>query len=250
MRWNGWAVLGHGACAVVLGVVSQIGAVAYALSLLVSRRIVVFILAYAGLSAAAIAVVPQTGRVPLPCGGEGALRSQSMLYCVLHRHYVVPELLDVADDLAQALDAAFPGTVTLTLDASLPFGDFPLLPHLSHNDGRKLDLALFYRDDSGYLPGETRSPIGYFAFEPGPTDCPARFPTLRWDLNWLQPFWRVLSLDEERTRFAVQWLADDARVTRIFLEPHLVVRLGLSSAKIRFQGCNAARHDDHIHFEI
>ena len=234
----------------ILAIISQVGGVAYLVSLFFSRRVLIFILAYAGLSASAIAVAPQTGRVPLPCWSNPTLQSQSPLYCVLHRHYVVPELRQVAQDLADAVDAAFPGTITLTLDASLPFGDFPLIPHLSHHDGRKLDLAFYYADEAGYRPGVTRSPIGYFAFEPGPTDCAVSFPTMRWDLDWLQPFWRDLSLDADRTRFAVQWLADDPRVTRIFLEPHLVQTLGLSSPKIRFQGCNAARHDDHIHFEI
>ncbi|WP_332712347.1 hypothetical protein [Pelagibacterium mangrovi] len=234
----------------LLFIVSQIVGMAYLVGLFFPRRLLAVLVAYGALSVSAIAVAPQTGRVPLPCWSEGTLKSQSVLYCLLHRHYVVPELREVAQDLADAVDAQFPGTVTLTLDASLPFGNFPLVPHLSHNDGRKLDLAFYYGDETGYRPGATRSPIGYFAFEEGPTACEADLPTMRWNLEWLQPFWHDLSLEVERTRFAVQWLADDPRVTRIFLEPHLAQSLGLSSPKIRFQGCNAARHDDHIHFEI
>ncbi len=33
-------------------------------------------------------------------------------------------------------------------------------------------------------------------------------------------------------------------------KPHLKTRLKLSSAKIRFHGCQAVRHDDHIHVQL
>ena len=58
------------------------------------------------------------------------------------------------------------------------------------------------------------------------------------------------ALEPLRLRAALELLARDSRVTRVFLEPHLVRRLGASSPKLRFQGCGAARHDDHIHIEI
>jgi hypothetical protein len=35
------------------------------------------------------------------------------------------------------MDEKFPGTVTIALDANFPFvNGFPLLPHLSHADGK------------------------------------------------------------------------------------------------------------------
>ena len=38
---------------------------------------------------------------------------------------------------------------------------------------------------------------------------------------------------------------------KILLEPHLAHRLGVEGRpNIRFQGCRAARHDDHIHVQI
>ena len=78
--------------------------------------------------------------------------------------------------------------MTLALDGGFPFLDgFPLLPRLSHDDGRKLDLAFL--------------------------------------------------------------LAADPAVERLFLEPHLQARLGLSDPRIRFPRCRAARHDDHIHVQ-
>ena len=139
----------------------------------------------------------------------------------------------------------FPGSATRVLDANFPFFDgFPLLPHLSHDDGRKVDIAIWYEG------GPLRSPIGYFTFEPGPTDCPARWLTLRWDLDWLQPLWPDLPLDAPRTAHAVEWIAADPRVEKLFLEPHLQSSMGLAHPKLRFQGCRAARHDDHIHLQL
>jgi hypothetical protein len=39
-------------------------------------------------------------------------------------------------------------------------------------------------------------------------------------------------------------------IERIFIEPYLAARLGVSSPLLGFQGCRAARHDDHIHIQI
>ncbi len=56
--------------------------------------------------------------------------------------------------------------------------------------------------------------------------------------------------DAERTAALVNILAANKRVEKIFIEPHLKRRLGLSSPKIRFHGCQAVRHDDHVHVQI
>jgi hypothetical protein len=72
-------------------------------------------------------------------------------------------------------------------------------------------------------------------------------------MDWFQPLVRDdVTLEEERSRAALQWLATegpDRGIEKILLEPHLKARLGLDSDLIRFQGCGAARHDDHIHVE-
>lgn len=239
------------AIAAVLTIVTQLGGIAWLLARYFRFRKIAFVLLYAGLSFSSLWIAPIFGRVPLACGGEGTLRAQSWHYCLLNRQYVSPGLKDVAQDLANRVAEEYPGTITLTLDANFPFFDgFALLPHLSHNDGRKLDLAFYYRDGATYIPGAVRSPIGYFAFEDGPTNCPARRLTLRWDLRWLQPFMIDLELEAARTQFMLKLLADDVRVGRVFLEPHLKNRLAPEADKIRFQGCRAARHDDHIHIEL
>lgn len=236
---------------VLLTILTQIGGLAWLASRAFKRSFLAFLALYFCLSIATIWIAPVFGRVPLSCGSGGPVQMQSTLYCVLNRHYVVPELKTTLSDLATDMNAQFDGTVTLVLDANFPFWTgFPLLPHLSHDDGRKADIAFYYGSEAGYQPNATKSPIGYFAFEDGPTDCPAASPTLRWDMAWLQPLWRDLQVDHVRTAAALLWLSRDARVEKVFIEPHLRRTLGATHPKVRFQGCRAARHDDHIHFQI
>lgn len=176
---------------------------------------------------------------------------QSTMYCVLNRQYVVPELRSVLVDFSNEIQQQYPKTKTLILDANFPFLDgFPMLPHLSHQDGRKVDLAFYYKDVESYLPKVTRSPIGYFAFEDGQTDCPDKLLSLRWNFEWLQPLWSSYDLEPLRMAAALKILSNDERVSKLFIEPHLKSRFGVESSKIRFQGCRAARHDDHIHLQL
>lgn len=235
----------------ILTVVTQLGGIAWLIALLFRRRLLAFVLAYLAISVSAVLVAPHFGRVAINCFGSGPLEVQSWMYCALNRNYVSPELADVLEDTAEAVAIRYPGTKTLLLDANFPFfKGFPLLPHLSHDDGEKADLAFYYRDETGYLAGATRSPIGYFAFETGPTDCSKTWPSLRWDFDLAQLVWHDYELDAERTRKVLQVLSSDDRVGKVFIEPHMVKSLGLAHPKIRFQGCRAARHDDHIHFQL
>jgi hypothetical protein len=126
------------------------------------------------------------------------------------------------------------------------------LPHLSHDDGEKLDFAYYYSDPDGvYLPGRTRSPIGYWAFEPAVEEqCPPAWLTLRWGMGWLQPLFPDRRLEPRRTAALVQALLDDPRTANVFFEPPLAARMGLAHPRLRFQGCRAARHDDHVHVQL
>ena len=244
-------IAGHGLWIVLLTLVTQIGGLAWLIAVMTRRRWLVFALAYGGLGLGAAWISPLAGRVPLPCTGE-ALRMQSLIFCALNRHYAAPELAEALRDTAAAMAARHPGTQTLILDAGFPFLDgFPLLPHLSHGDGRKADLAFYYVEPDGTaLPGRTRSPIGYVAFEPGPTRCPPAWLTMRWDLHWLQGTWPQWRPDRARMRTLMGLLSRDARIGKILLEPHLTRAWGVAHPKVRFQGCRAARHDDHIHVQL
>lgn len=242
---------GHGLMVVLLTVVTQLGGIAWLLGLMFRRWVLAFVVLYAVLWGAAQMVAPQFGRVPVPCFGQ-VLRMQSPVYCVLMRNFVTPDLRDVAGDAASAVATVFPGTVTLALDGSFPFGDgVTLIPHLSHDDGEKLDFAFYYTGPDGYVPGVTASPLGYFAFERvGQETCPDVWPSLRWDMGWFQPLVRDLRLEPDRTRLLLLRFVQDARVSRVFVEPPLAQRLGVAADKLRFQGCRAARHDDHIHIQL
>lgn len=215
-------------------------------------RLCLFLAYHAGATVAAIAVAPAFGRVPQSCFGETAdgLAAQSPLYCALNRNYVTPPMRDLANTLATRIDAEVRGTTTLALDANFPFFDgFPMFLHISHSDGRKLDIAFHYADAYGqFLNGMTRSPIGYLVFEQ-PTanaDLPCKgrnnWLSLRWDLDLLQPLFPDHRLEPLRTAAAIEWLATDGvkfGVEKIFLEPHLKEAFGITSDKVRFQGCPA-----------
>ncbi|MEM7223521.1 MAG: hypothetical protein AAF495_11110 [Pseudomonadota bacterium] len=224
-----------------------------------------FALAYLAVT---LFVVPplasQFGRVALPCYAEQArpYGAASAIFCLANRHYAVPEVHGLLDGLSRHLADHFPGSEVSYLDASFPFFDgFPLPPHLSHHDGRKIDLAFFYESkaDGRSRPKGAAWPIGYWAFtgpEPDEAQPCADFHdwrSLRWDFDWLQPRFADSVLDQERTRAMLAWLVGEGAslgVEKVLLEPHLRNRLGATSALIRFQGCRAARHDDHIHVQL
>lgn len=154
--------------------------------------------------------------------------------------------------VAERVASAFPGTWITFMDASWPSGMRPMPPHLSHGDGRQVDVALFYVDRNGQPLPVPPMRHGYGAFEPpeagearpcanvhrpGPNDDP--------------PPDRAWRLDAARTAFLIRTLVDDPRVARILVEPHLEARLGFAGhPKLRFPGCHAMRHDGHVHVEF
>jgi hypothetical protein len=212
--------------------------------------------ALAGYAVATLALAPAlanvAGRIALPCDERGPLRPQSTLYYWSNRHYVTPALHAAVLRIAAQLQRDDPRTVVRYLDGGFPLGGLPLLPHLSHADGRRLDLALLYRDAGTPLP-RSRWPLGYFAYvapAPGASACPPRWFDLRWDFGTLQPWLPIDVLDEARTRRLLQAALAERATGKVLLEPHLQQRLGLRHPKLRFQGCDAARHDDHLHLQL
>ena len=98
-------------------------------------------------------VVPLTaksfGRVPLPVFKNRNLKPANIWTCLLNRNYVRPQLRDIAYKAAENMNKTFPGTNINYLDANFPFiNKFPLLPHLSHSDGKKLDLSFQYNNNT------------------------------------------------------------------------------------------------------
>lgn len=241
----------HLAAIIALTIVTQIGGACYIVGLAVAARrgvwrgIGVAVLLYGALAAVVLPLTaPFWGRAALSCGAGSAL------YCALNRHYGTPELAAVVGRVGAELQRRHPGSVVSILDAGFPLPlPMPLLPHLSHRDGRAVDLALFYE-------GRARAgawPLGYFAFAPAAAAesvvC-ERPGSLRWSLDWLQPLFDGLMLDHERTADLVRIAVADPAVRRALLHPDLSRRLGIRSDKLRFAGCHAARHDDHLHIEV
>lgn len=199
------------------------------------------------------------GRTPLPKAKGKSLAPHNILTVWMNRHYVDKalkrELLSLSDGMAKINN----GQKVFYLDANFPFFDgFPLLPHLSHNDGKKVDLSFYYKRD-GEAVDERPSRSGYGVFEQakkGEIDqtrlCLASSGTY-YNLARFLTFGKKkgLSLDEKRTADLIRKLAALPSAEKIFIEPHLKYRLGLESiSKVRFQGCHSVRHDDHIHFQV
>ncbi|NOQ75818.1 MAG: hypothetical protein GQ574_27685 [Crocinitomix sp.] len=201
------------------------------------------------------------GRVPLPMN-HANLQPLNIMTCLLNRHYVTEELLDATLSATEDLNTVYPGTVIAYLDANFPFIDaFPLLPHLSHDDGEKLDLAFLYTasENGEALNDAAPSFIGYGVFEePFPSEqnqpdfCKNKGYWQYSILGSLVPQWNKsdYQFDIERTKALLQILTKEPAINKIFIEPHLKTRMNLHSDKIRYHGCGAVRHDDHIHIQL
>ena len=196
------------------------------------------------------------GLVALPCGEAGPLRPAEPGYCRRQRHYVTPPVREALLRAAGRVAGRHPGAVVRYMEASWPSGEKPMPPHLSHGDGRQIDLAIFYEDSAGRPlakpPGapHLRLARGYGAYEPprheGDRVCRAG-PHSRPD----PPAGRGWRMDAERTAALLEALLAERRVRRIFIEPHLKRRRGFGrEARVRFAGCSAARHDDHLHVDF
>lgn len=200
----------------------------------------------------------ESGRVPLPVFGHPNLKPHQVFYfCVLNHHYVRPEVKATCEQIADNMASKFPGTKVYYLDANFPFfNGYPLHPHFTHRNGTTVDLALHWQDNkSGELLDGAPFPLAYGVSElpkPGEvdmeTECANKYRSIEYRLTKKLVDIEKYSLDEVRTKALVKLFAEDKAVRKILLEPHLKTRLGLGSFdKIRFQGCKAARHDDHIH---
>ena len=261
----------------LLTVVTQVGGIVYLLSILTHNltdrwtnnnflkatyRITSFLTLYCLTTFLVVPVIAKPlGRVALPMKETNHLRPLNILTCLLNRNYVTPELYKSALDIAGQMHALFPGTAVNYLDANFPFIDkFPLFPHLSHNDGKKLDLSFCYLDTKTSKPtNKCPSFIGYgICEEPLPNEKnTAAFCADKgyWQYSFLtkiipQHNKQDLKFDRDKTRELVNLFVIRSNIGKIFIEPHLKTRLNLTSDKIRFHGCQAVRHDDHIHVQL
>lgn len=177
---------------------------------------------------------------------------------LLNRNYVRPAMNKVLQSAAEELSKS---NIKLQyLDANFPFIDgFPLLPHLSHNDGRKLDLAYIYLDAAGDGTEKLPSWSGYGIFiEPASGEnnqtatCLAKgywqYDFTQW-IGWSTGDQELVAANGQNKELLNILLRQPA-TSKIFIEPHLKQRWKLIHPKLRYHGCQAVRHDDHLHLQI
>lgn len=261
----------------LLTILTQTGGVIYLVNTLLYKTIrqkikqkwgtrlaatITFVLLYSSINFLIVPVIARAlGRVPLPFTTTNHLKPLNRLTYLLNRNYVQRPLREAAYEVAAQMDKKYPGTETNYLDANFPFiNGFGLLPHLSHNDGKKLDLAFYYIDNQTSLPSNTApSFIGY-----GISEDPATGESNTAEDCGKQGYWQYSMLnnivpqgnktryafDGQKTKEMVDLFAAQAVIGKIFIEPHLKTRLHLTTSKIRFHGCRAVRHDDHLHVQL
>jgi hypothetical protein len=201
------------------------------------------------------------GRVPLPMTETNNLQPLNVLTFFLNRNYVRPELRQTTFEVAKQMNDKFPGTTLNYLDANFPFiNKFPLFPHLSHNDGKKLDLSFCYLDNkTNKQTNQCPSFIGYgiceepLSNERNTSDFCSE--NGYWQYSLMQKLIpqgnkKSYTFNNIKTKELINLFALQQTIGKIFIEPHLKTRLNLTADKIRFHGCQAVRHDDHIHIQL
>lgn len=260
-----------------LTVLTQVGGVVYLISRVFFKKInsfstnrlklsfyklVLFLLIYTFSTFLLVPLIAKPfGRVPLPYTETNHLQPLNFLTCFLNRNYVAIELREPVFRVANQMNSIYPGTTINYLDANFPFiNNFPLFPHLSHNDGKKLDLSFCYNDaKSGQETNKCPSFIGYGIVEEPTANEMNTAASCAENGNWEYSLLSKIvsqknkvnfSFNKDKTRSLVTLFASEKSIGKIFIEPHLKIRLGLTSNKIKFQGCKSVRHDDHVHIQL
>lgn len=253
---------------VLLTLITQIGGLVYLISILLIKQTVnkslikrlgVFIALYLFATSFIVpAIAPIFGREKIK--ETQFLEAQSIFYKLANRNYVKPELNIALNQIATEFEKENKGIKMVYLDANFPFIDkFPLFPHLSHHDGKKIDVSFIYKNPDGQLTNKKPSVSGYGVYEnPKPNEYD-QCALCKKSGNRLYDFSKYLTFgtthkdikfSENATRSLANFILRKPAIGKMFIEPHLKTRLNLTSNKVRFQGCQSVRHDDHIHFQL
>ncbi len=250
----------------VLTIISQIGGVIYLLSLFISKKwnknfkfkkLLIFSSLYLVVTFVFVPMIsPIFGREKIK--NSDKINSTNFMIILLNRNYVKPELNELLSDVATELKGT--NIEIHYLDANFPFiNKFPLLPHFSHNDGKKIDLSLIYEKEDGKITNQQKSVSGYGVFEEPKSNeynqiekC-KKNGYFQYDYPKYLTFGKInkdLVFSEKATKILITKILKNKSLEEIFIEPHLKYRLNLNDNKIRYHGCRAVRHDDHIHIQI
>ena len=130
---------------------------------------------------------------------------------------------------------------------------------IGHNDGKKIDLSLIYETPNGVISKHQKSVSGYGFFEEPEAGeynqiekCLGK-GYFQYDYAKYITMGRInsdLVYSNKGTKELMQGLLKNKNLGKIFIEPHLKKRMKLNHRKIRYHGCGAVRHDDHIHVQL
>jgi len=259
---------GHLLIFIVLTVISQTGGILFLIAVIAThkvknkrllKRTITFLGIYLVFNLLLTPIIAQQfGREKITT--SEVIQPRMLLTDLLNRNYVRAELNEVLQKTESDFKAKYPNLKIMYLDANFPFiNEFPLLPHLSHDDGKKLDLCFIYEDFDGKLTNNKPSRSGYGIFAMSTAKEADTNERCKKKGYWQYDFTQYatlgttdanLKLATKPTRDLILSLINNSKIKKIFIEPHLKYRLRLNYNKMRFHGCQAVRHDDHIHIQL
>ncbi|WP_439130377.1 hypothetical protein [Polaribacter sp.] len=202
-------------------------------------------------------IAPLFGRVKID--NNHSIHTHHSFTILLNRNYVTHKMHETLTEVSLRFQKEYPNLKLFYLDANFPFIDgFPLLPHLSHNDGKKIDLSFIYKDKKGNITNLKPSKSGYGVFAEPQKNEINQTQICKQKGYWQYDFTKNLTfgtnynlkLATKATKSLIEILIENKKVKKVFIEPHLKNRFQINNSKLRFHGCQAVRHDDHIHFQI
>jgi len=251
---------------IVLTIITQVGGLIFLLTLWINRvwkidfRLKSFLIFSVLYLISTFLIVPKIAPI---FGREIVINTEkieptSYLTILLNRNYVKPEL----NILLKETEKNLHNTIIKIkyLDACFPFiNKFPLLPHLSHNDGKKIDISFVYEDSQGDITNDKKSISGYGVFVPlkkgeyNQTKSCKQKGYFQYDYPKYLTLGKIneeLKFSESGTKKIIEAFLKSKKLSKLFIEPNLKKRLNLSDSRVRNHGCRAVRHDDHIHIQL
>ncbi|MBQ4819083.1 hypothetical protein [Aquimarina sp. MMG016] len=253
---------------IFLTILTQIGGIVYiAVELLVKKHIKryrakkagIFLIAYLTLTFLVVPyIAPIFGREKID--DTNLVEAHTFFTKLMNRNYISSELQESLKEIALDFHKQNPRIKIIYLDANFPFiNGFPLPPHLSHSDGKKIDISLIYKNQEGNITNKKPSLSGYGVYEAPIKGEYNQIKACKQKGYWQYDFAKYITfgkinkdikLSEKATKDLLLAIVKQQQIGKVFIEPHLKNRLGLKNSKIRFHGCQAVRHDDHIHLQL